>query len=63
MTLKLILKNKTNGRKIISNLLKDYDIGEPFNNSTISELLGYHPEKDTSPLEYCVMRIGEYANW
>ena len=58
-TLKSVLKNRTQGKKTCGDILKTYPIGELFNHPTISAVLEFHPEKDTSELEYCVMRLGE----
>lgn len=62
ITLKQLLKNVTNGRKVIAMILKEQTLGQVFNNPTITTLLEYHPTKVTSPLTYTVMRIGEFGS-
>jgi hypothetical protein len=58
--LKQLLKNLTSGKKVISSILSQYEIGERFSNSVINQLLLHHPEKDTAHITHCVMRLSDY---
>lgn len=53
--LKTELKNMTNGIKIVSRLLRTFDLNQKFNNEMIEYLLTFHPEKNIKKVEYLIL--------
>lgn len=62
--LKNKLKNMTNGKKYITNIINNYSDNEKVNNIEILELLQYHPTKPVNieNIDYLIMKIRKPFN-
>lgn len=63
-SLKNNLKNITNGKKYITNIIEKYSENEKINNIEILQLLQYHPTKDIDieNIDYLIMKIRKPFN-
>ena len=64
INLKIKLKNVTNGKKYVTNIIEKYKKNEIVDNIVILELLQYHPTKHIciENLDYLIIRPGRLLN-
>lgn len=56
MSLNSILINCNQGRKFITNIVKQYEFNSKFNHNIIEELLTHHPTKNIKDIEYLMLK-------
>jgi hypothetical protein len=59
-TLQTLLKNLTNGKKIVGDWLKEKPLNVEFMDDRISELMTYHPNNKVLDPEYFIIRLSAY---
>jgi hypothetical protein len=62
--IKIKLKNITNGKKYITNIIEKYNNNEKINNIEILELLQYHPTKhiNIQNIDYLIIKTRKPFN-